>query len=148
MNSLKKSRKRHPSVRTTKNRITVNRNLSTRIVQILLTFDMTIVGTETNTMTVGIKKTMNKISPQTISLVRMKLMPDYVINVRIKNSKILIPHAHTNQFQASSIRFHNQQARSSHSVHWVEDQNQQTEYYDQINHQCYHRILSFKLFRN
>ena len=28
----------------------------------------------------------------------------------------------------------NPQPRSSHSVHWVEDQNQQTEYYDQNNY--------------
>ena len=67
----------------------------------------------------------------------MKLMPDKIMNVRIK---ILIkrsyphPHAHTNQFQASSSRYYDPQPRSSHSVHWVEDQNQQTEYYDQNNY--------------
>ena len=44
------------------------------------------------------------------------------------------PQAHNNQFQASSSRYYDQQLRLSHSVHWVEDRNQQTEFYDQNNY--------------
>ena len=96
---------------------------------------MTIAGTEMNTITIIIIKPMNKSSPKTTSSVRMKLMPDKFMNVRIKIFNVLVPpHAHTNQFQASSSRYYDQQHRSSHSVHWVEDQNQQTEYYDQNNY--------------
>ena len=130
-----KKEKRHPSVLTTKNRLTVSRISITRIVQIILTVDMTTAGTEINIITIIIIKPMNKSSPKTTSLVRMKLMPDNIMNVRIKIfQRSYPPYAHTNQFPASSSRYYDQQPRSSHSVHWVEDQNQQTEYYDQNNY--------------
>ena len=78
---------------------------------------------------------MNKNFPKTTNLVPMKLKLGNIMNVRIKIFNVLIPpHAHNNQFRASSSRYYDQQPRSSHSVHWVEDQNQQAEYYDQNNY--------------
>ena len=74
-----------------KNRLTVSRISIPRIVQIILTVDMTIAGTEINTLTIIITKPMNKSSPKTTSLVRMKLMPDNIMNVRIKIFNVLIP---------------------------------------------------------
>ena len=74
-----------------KNRLTVSRISIPRIVQIILTVDMTIAGTEMNTITIVILKPMNKSSTKTISLVRMKLMRDNIMNVRIKIFNVLIP---------------------------------------------------------
>ena len=86
-----KRRKRHPSVLTTKNRLTVSRISIPRIVQIILTVDMTIAVTETNTITTTIIIPMNKSSPRTTSLVRMKLMRDNFMNARIKIFNVLSP---------------------------------------------------------
>ena len=111
---------------------TVNRILITRIAQIILTVDMTIIGTGINTITTIILNPMNKSSPRRTSLVSVKLTQDNFMNERVFN--ILIPQSHTNHIQTSSSKFYNQQPRSSHSVHWVEDQNQQTEYFDKNNY--------------
>ena len=92
---------------------------------------MTTVGTEINVITTIIINSMNKSSPQTTNLVRMTLMRDNIINVKIKIYNVLITPSHTNQFQASSSNYPDQQPRSSPSVHWVE---KQTEYYDQNNY--------------
>ena len=134
-NSLRKRKEKHPSKLTTKNRLLVSRILITRIAQIILTVDMTIVGTEINTITTIITNPMNKNSPRTTSLVRMKLMRDNIMNGRIEIFNFLYtPQSHTNQFQTSSSNYHDEQSRSSHYVYWVEDRNQQIEYYDQNNY--------------
>ena len=52
---------------------------------------MTIIDTETNTITTTIINPMNKNSPRTTSLVRMKLMRDNIMKVRIKTFNDLIP---------------------------------------------------------
>ena len=90
-NSLRKRRKRHPSVLTTKNTLTVSHISIPRIVKIILTVDMTIAGTEINTITTTIINPMNKSSRRTTSLVRKKLMRDNIMNVRIKIFNVLIP---------------------------------------------------------
>ena len=83
--------KRHPSILTTKNRLTESRISIPRIVQIILGVHMTIAGTEINTKTIVIIKPMNRSSHKTISLVRMKLMRDNIMNVRIKSFNVLTP---------------------------------------------------------
>ena len=79
------------SVLTTKNRLTVSRISIPRTVKIILTVDMTVAGTEINTITATIINPMNKNSPRTTSLVRMKLMRDNIMNVRNKIFNVLIP---------------------------------------------------------
>ena len=74
-----------------KKRLTVSCISIPRIVQIKLTVDMTIVDTEINTITTTIRNPMNKSSPRTTILVRMKLMRDNIMNVIIKIFKVLIP---------------------------------------------------------
>ena len=133
-NSLTKRRKSHPLVLTTKTRLTVSRILITRIAQIILTVDMTIVETEINTITTIIINSMKISFPRKTSLVRMTLMRDNILNVRIKTFNVLIPQPYTDQFQTSSSKYHDQQPRSAHSVHWVKDQNRQIEYLEQINY--------------
>ena len=64
---------------------------NTRNRQIILTVDMKISGTEINTITTTIINLMNKSSPRTTSSVRMKLMRDNIMNVRIKIFNVLIP---------------------------------------------------------
>ena len=86
-----KRRKRHLSVPTTGNKLTISRILINRIVQIILTVDMTIADTVINTITTVVTKPMNKISRKTTRFVGMKLMPDNIMNVRIKIFKVLIP---------------------------------------------------------
>ena len=81
---------------------------------------MTIIGTGINTKKIIIINPMNKSSPRTTSLVRVKLTRDKIMNVRIKIFNVLIP---PNRTLTPLVPL----------CPWVEDQNEQTEYYDQNN---------------
>ena len=88
---LTEEKEKKTSFSTDYKKLTGSRISITRIVQIILTVDLTTAGTEINTITIIIIKPVNKSSPETTSLVRMKLMPDNIMNVRIKNFNVFIP---------------------------------------------------------